>query len=161
MLGLGTLAPCLLGWREEQARSGPWTVLAPNSAPKWLKQTFDEADKNGDGSLSISEVLQLLHKLNVNLPRQRVKQMFRVSAERDGLCPPWEHLPGLQMGSWEWPSRPELWEVITGAWSSGCFLLATVRGTALLIVGQGTEHCHRPYLGRPGTHLLVSDNSQP
>nr|XP_034357853.1 1-phosphatidylinositol 4,5-bisphosphate phosphodiesterase eta-2 isoform X2 [Arvicanthis niloticus] len=44
---------------------------------QWLKQTFDEADKNGDGSLSISEVLQLLHKLNVNLPRQRVKQMFR------------------------------------------------------------------------------------
>ncbi|XP_077835040.1 1-phosphatidylinositol 4,5-bisphosphate phosphodiesterase eta-2 isoform X1 [Macaca mulatta] len=45
--------------------------------PWWLKQTFDEADKNGDGSLSIGEVLQLLHKLNVNLPRQRVKQMFR------------------------------------------------------------------------------------
>uniref|UniRef100_H0X2S3 Phosphoinositide phospholipase C n=1 Tax=Otolemur garnettii TaxID=30611 RepID=H0X2S3_OTOGA len=40
-------------------------------------QTFDEADKNGDGSLSIGELLQLLHKLNVNLPRQRVKQMFR------------------------------------------------------------------------------------
>uniref|UniRef100_G3RXT5 Phosphoinositide phospholipase C n=1 Tax=Gorilla gorilla gorilla TaxID=9595 RepID=G3RXT5_GORGO len=44
---------------------------------QWLKQTFDEADKNGDGTLSIGEVLQLLHKLNVNLPRQRVKQMFR------------------------------------------------------------------------------------
>ncbi|XP_057606378.1 1-phosphatidylinositol 4,5-bisphosphate phosphodiesterase eta-2 isoform X2 [Hippopotamus amphibius kiboko] len=55
--------------------AGP--TLAPNVAPKWLKQTFDEADKNGDGSLSIGEVLQLLHKLNVNLPRQRVKQMFR------------------------------------------------------------------------------------
>ncbi|NXF30406.1 PLCH2 phosphodiesterase, partial [Nyctibius bracteatus] len=40
-------------------------------------QTFDEADKNGDGSLSISEVLQLMHKLNVNLPRQKVKQMFK------------------------------------------------------------------------------------
>lgn len=53
-------------------------VLVPNSALKWLKQTFDEADKNGDGSLSIGEVLQLLHKLNVNLPRQRVKQMFKV-----------------------------------------------------------------------------------
>lgn len=53
-------------------------VLVPDSALKWLKQTFDEADKNGDGSLSISEVLQLLHKLNVNLPRQRVKQMFQV-----------------------------------------------------------------------------------
>ncbi|KAM4651214.1 1-phosphatidylinositol 4,5-bisphosphate phosphodiesterase eta-2 isoform 2-T2 [Discoglossus pictus] len=43
----------------------------------WLKQTFDEADKNGDGSLSINEVLQLMHKLNVNLPRQKVKQMFK------------------------------------------------------------------------------------
>ncbi|XP_014870968.1 1-phosphatidylinositol 4,5-bisphosphate phosphodiesterase eta-2a [Poecilia latipinna] len=44
---------------------------------QWLKQTFTEADKNGDGSLSINEVLQLLHKLNVNLPRQKVKQMFK------------------------------------------------------------------------------------
>uniref|UniRef100_A0A8D0KUS0 Phosphoinositide phospholipase C n=1 Tax=Strix occidentalis caurina TaxID=311401 RepID=A0A8D0KUS0_STROC len=44
---------------------------------KYLMQTFDEADKNGDGSLSISEVLQLMHKLNVNLPRQKVKQMFK------------------------------------------------------------------------------------
>ncbi|XP_029995723.1 1-phosphatidylinositol 4,5-bisphosphate phosphodiesterase eta-2a isoform X9 [Sphaeramia orbicularis] len=44
---------------------------------QWLKQTFTEADKNSDGSLSISEVLQLLHKLNVNLPRQKVKQMFK------------------------------------------------------------------------------------
>lgn len=47
----------------------------------WLKQTFTEADKNGDGSLSISEVLQLLHKLNVNLPRQKVKQMFKVQTQ--------------------------------------------------------------------------------
>lgn len=47
----------------------------------WLKQTFTEADKNGDGSLSISEVLQLLHKLNVNLPRQKVKQMFKVQSK--------------------------------------------------------------------------------
>ena len=48
----------------------------------WLKQTFTEADKNGDGSLSISEVLQLLHKLNVNLPRQKVKQMFKVQEQQ-------------------------------------------------------------------------------
>ncbi|GAB5574462.1 1-phosphatidylinositol 4 [Prionailurus iriomotensis] len=41
------------------------------------RDQFDEADKNRDGSLSIGEVLQLLHKLNVNLPRQRVKQMFQ------------------------------------------------------------------------------------
>ncbi|KAL3063607.1 hypothetical protein OYC64_000024 [Pagothenia borchgrevinki] len=44
---------------------------------QWLKQTFTEADKNGDSSLSIGEVMQLLHKLNVNLPRQKVKQMFK------------------------------------------------------------------------------------
>ncbi|XP_060055884.1 1-phosphatidylinositol 4,5-bisphosphate phosphodiesterase eta-2 isoform X3 [Erinaceus europaeus] len=60
-----------------RGRSGCHVVLAPNSVPKWLKQTFDEADKNGDGNLSMGEVQQLLHKLNVNLPRQRVKQMFK------------------------------------------------------------------------------------
>uniref|UniRef100_A0A3Q1KI57 Phosphoinositide phospholipase C n=1 Tax=Anabas testudineus TaxID=64144 RepID=A0A3Q1KI57_ANATE len=39
--------------------------------------TFSEADKNGDGTLSIGEVHQLLHKLNVNLPKQKVRQMFQ------------------------------------------------------------------------------------
>uniref|UniRef100_A0AAY4EZ40 Phosphoinositide phospholipase C n=1 Tax=Denticeps clupeoides TaxID=299321 RepID=A0AAY4EZ40_9TELE len=47
-----------------------------NFSCMWLKQTFSEADKNGDGNLSISEVLQLLHKLNVNLSRQKVQEMF-------------------------------------------------------------------------------------
>uniref|UniRef100_A0A8C2C6L7 Phosphoinositide phospholipase C n=2 Tax=Cyprinus carpio TaxID=7962 RepID=A0A8C2C6L7_CYPCA len=56
----------------------PFCALRPLTLPiTWLKQTFTEADKNGDGCLSISEVLQLLHKLNVNLPRQKVKQMFK------------------------------------------------------------------------------------
>ncbi|XP_015237566.1 PREDICTED: 1-phosphatidylinositol 4,5-bisphosphate phosphodiesterase eta-2-like [Cyprinodon variegatus] len=44
---------------------------------QWLQQTFSEADKNGDGTLSIGEVHQLLHKLNVNLPKQKVKDMFQ------------------------------------------------------------------------------------
>lgn len=44
----------------------------------WMKQTFEEADKNGDGLLNIEEIYQLLHKLNVNLPRRKVKQMFQV-----------------------------------------------------------------------------------
>lgn len=43
-----------------------------------MKQTFEEADKNGDGLLNIEEIYQLLHKLNVNLPRRKVKQMFQV-----------------------------------------------------------------------------------
>uniref|UniRef100_A0A8C7ZE15 Phosphoinositide phospholipase C n=1 Tax=Oryzias sinensis TaxID=183150 RepID=A0A8C7ZE15_9TELE len=42
-----------------------------------LRQTFSEADKNGDGTLSIGEVHQLLHKLNVNLPKQKVREMFQ------------------------------------------------------------------------------------
>lgn len=59
-----------------------YSPLFLNSCSMWLKQTFDEADKNGDGSLSISEVLQLMHKLNVNLPRQKVKQMFKVRKKK-------------------------------------------------------------------------------
>ncbi|XP_051958035.1 1-phosphatidylinositol 4,5-bisphosphate phosphodiesterase eta-2 [Xyrauchen texanus] len=46
---------------------------------QWLWQTFSEADKNGDGNLSIGEVLQLLHKLNVNLPKQKVREMFQAA----------------------------------------------------------------------------------
>ncbi|XP_069004385.1 1-phosphatidylinositol 4,5-bisphosphate phosphodiesterase eta-1 isoform X1 [Embiotoca jacksoni] len=44
---------------------------------QWMKQTFEEADKNGDGLLNMDEICQLLHKLNVNLPRRKVKQMFQ------------------------------------------------------------------------------------
>ncbi|NXY32813.1 PLCH2 phosphodiesterase, partial [Pomatorhinus ruficollis] len=58
--------------RDQYPSCAAWELSQP-----WRAQTFDEADKNGDGSLSISEVLQLMHKLNVNLPRQKVKQMFK------------------------------------------------------------------------------------
>ncbi|XP_066565560.1 1-phosphatidylinositol 4,5-bisphosphate phosphodiesterase eta-1 isoform X2 [Amia ocellicauda] len=44
---------------------------------QWMKQTFEEADKNGDGLLNIEEIYQLLHKMNVNLPRRKVRQMFQ------------------------------------------------------------------------------------
>ncbi|KAM8952531.1 1-phosphatidylinositol 4,5-bisphosphate phosphodiesterase eta-1 isoform 1-T1 [Pelodytes ibericus] len=44
---------------------------------QWVKQTFEEADKNGDGLLNIEEIYQLMHKLNVNLPRRKVRQMFQ------------------------------------------------------------------------------------
>ncbi|CAJ1065280.1 -phosphatidylinositol 4%2C5-bisphosphate phosphodiesterase eta-1 [Xyrichtys novacula] len=45
--------------------------------PLKRQETFEEADKNGDGLLNIEEIYQLLHKLNVNLPRRKVKQMFQ------------------------------------------------------------------------------------
>ncbi|XP_029472439.1 1-phosphatidylinositol 4,5-bisphosphate phosphodiesterase eta-1 isoform X2 [Rhinatrema bivittatum] len=44
---------------------------------QWVKQTFQEADKNRDGLLNIEEIYQLMHKLNVNLPRRKVRQMFQ------------------------------------------------------------------------------------
>nr|XP_020453626.1 1-phosphatidylinositol 4,5-bisphosphate phosphodiesterase eta-2-like [Monopterus albus] len=44
---------------------------------QWLQQTFSDADKNGDGTLSMRELHQLLHKFNVNLPKQKVRQMFQ------------------------------------------------------------------------------------
>lgn len=47
-----------------------------------MKQTFEEADKNGDGLLNIEEIHQLMHKLNVNLPRRKVRQMFQVHRGR-------------------------------------------------------------------------------
>ena len=63
---------------------GHWApCLILNSYFTWLQQTFSEADKNGDGNLSLGEVLQLLHKLNVNLPRQKVREMFKVRSYSD------------------------------------------------------------------------------
>uniref|UniRef100_A0A670IUH6 Phosphoinositide phospholipase C n=1 Tax=Podarcis muralis TaxID=64176 RepID=A0A670IUH6_PODMU len=38
---------------------------------------LDSADKNGDGLLNIEEIHQLMHKLNVSLPRRKVRQMFQ------------------------------------------------------------------------------------
>ncbi|KAM5275656.1 1-phosphatidylinositol 4,5-bisphosphate phosphodiesterase eta-1 isoform 2-T3 [Hipposideros larvatus] len=49
---------------------------------QWVKQTFEEADKNGDGLLNIEEIHQLMHKLNVNLPRRKVRQMFQGALQK-------------------------------------------------------------------------------
>ncbi|KAF4107453.1 hypothetical protein G5714_011817 [Onychostoma macrolepis] len=45
--------------------------------PSRKHERAKKADKNGDGNLNIGEVLQLLHKLNVNLPKQKVREMFQ------------------------------------------------------------------------------------
>ncbi|XP_038074700.1 1-phosphatidylinositol 4,5-bisphosphate phosphodiesterase eta-2-like isoform X2 [Patiria miniata] len=49
----------------------------------WLKATFEAADKSGDGLLSMDEVLKLLHKLNVNLSKRKVKQLFKEADNQD------------------------------------------------------------------------------
>lgn len=73
------LAPIFRLW------DGQTGVLCLNCDVTWLQQTFSEADKNRDGTLSIGEVHQLLHKLNVNLPKQKVRQMFQVRPEAAGF----------------------------------------------------------------------------
>ncbi|XP_016095971.1 1-phosphatidylinositol 4,5-bisphosphate phosphodiesterase eta-1 [Sinocyclocheilus grahami] len=62
-------------WRP--SRKSEKAKSKSNTEMYWMKQTFEEADKNGDGLLNIEEIYQLLHKLNVNLPRRKVKQMFQ------------------------------------------------------------------------------------
>lgn len=65
--------------RRPHSGTFPWRVCS------WVKQTFEEADKNGDGLLNIEEIHQLMHKLNVNLPRRKVRQMFQVGASSTGF----------------------------------------------------------------------------
>uniref|UniRef100_F6ZK74 Phosphoinositide phospholipase C n=1 Tax=Ciona intestinalis TaxID=7719 RepID=F6ZK74_CIOIN len=47
------------------------------SRETWVKQTFEQADKNGDGQLNLDEIMQLMRKLNINLPRRKVKKLFK------------------------------------------------------------------------------------
>uniref|UniRef100_A0A8C3Y902 Phosphoinositide phospholipase C n=1 Tax=Catharus ustulatus TaxID=91951 RepID=A0A8C3Y902_CATUS len=72
---LGSQAPSCLSLLPWCALTAAQAVLSPPT--DWVKQTFQEADKNGDGLLNIEEIQQLLHKLNVSLPRRKVRQMFQ------------------------------------------------------------------------------------
>nr|XP_039250231.1 uncharacterized protein LOC120327925 isoform X2 [Styela clava] len=45
----------------------------------WIRRTFMAADKNGDGQLTIDEIMALMKKLNANLPRRKVKAMFKAA----------------------------------------------------------------------------------
>jgi Ca2+-binding EF-hand superfamily protein len=45
---------------------------------RWLKMTFEEADRSQDGMLDENEVIELCQKLNVGLSLSRIKQKFRV-----------------------------------------------------------------------------------
>nr|XP_018670595.1 uncharacterized protein LOC100182882 isoform X1 [Ciona intestinalis] len=49
------------------------------SRETWVKQTFEQADKNGDGQLNLDEIMQLMRKLNINLPRRKVKKLFKMT----------------------------------------------------------------------------------
>ena len=43
-----------------------------------MKQLFREADKNGDGTLCLKEVLDVLKQFSVPVSNEKAKQIFRV-----------------------------------------------------------------------------------
>ncbi len=45
----------------------------------WLKNMFEDADKDGSGSLSVKEVLVMMKELNVSLNKKVLKKKFKVS----------------------------------------------------------------------------------
>ncbi len=46
-----------------------------------MREMFRYADKNGDGSLTLREVVQLLKHLNIEVDGDQAKQIFDVSAQ--------------------------------------------------------------------------------
>lgn len=46
---------------------------------RWLQELFDGADKNGDGTLDLKEVVQMMKSLNVGVSKKAIKKMFKVS----------------------------------------------------------------------------------
>ncbi|KAJ8313208.1 hypothetical protein KUTeg_009241 [Tegillarca granosa] len=45
-------------------------------ADRWVREAFNMADKNNDGSLDFEEIMKLLKQLNADLDRKYVQQMF-------------------------------------------------------------------------------------
>lgn len=50
---------------------------------RWLRQQFDSADVNGDGTLSLKEISKMFHGLNVNPDHKSVKKRFKVNEATD------------------------------------------------------------------------------
>ncbi|XP_021921017.1 1-phosphatidylinositol 4,5-bisphosphate phosphodiesterase eta-2-like isoform X2 [Zootermopsis nevadensis] len=65
--GLGHLITVLDGLQQEERFE------------RWLKQRFQEADLDGNGSLNFDECLILLKQLNAKLPRDTVKRLFHIA----------------------------------------------------------------------------------
>ena len=50
--------------------------LCPHS--RWLRELFEEADRNGDGTLDLREVVVILRRLNVGVSKKVIRQKFKV-----------------------------------------------------------------------------------
>lgn len=49
---------------------------------RWLRGLFDDSDENGDGELSLREVVNMMKKLNVGVSTKIIRKMFKVSNKR-------------------------------------------------------------------------------
>lgn len=48
-------------------------------ACRWLRALFDESDENGDGDLSLREIINMMKRLNVGISTKIIRKMFKVS----------------------------------------------------------------------------------
>ena len=46
--------------------------------PRWLRDLFEDADKNRDGTLDLKEVVAMLRRLNVGVSKSVIKRKFEV-----------------------------------------------------------------------------------
>uniref|UniRef100_A0A1X7VUT6 Phosphoinositide phospholipase C n=1 Tax=Amphimedon queenslandica TaxID=400682 RepID=A0A1X7VUT6_AMPQE len=50
---------------------------------RWLRALFDESDENGDGDLSLREIVNMMKRLNVGISTKIIRKMFK-EADSDG-----------------------------------------------------------------------------
>ena len=50
--------------------------------PRWLRDLFEEADRNGDGTLDLKEVVAMLRRLNVGVSKKVIKRKFEVGLDQ-------------------------------------------------------------------------------
>ena len=62
---------------------------------RWLRDLFETADKDGSGSLSVKEVLNLMKELNVSINKKLLKLKFKVRIH--GVCGPIFSLSNLHI----------------------------------------------------------------
>ena len=58
---------------------------------RWLRALFDESDENGDGDLSLKEIVNMMKRLNVGISTKIIRKMFKVreggrGSTRKGRC---------------------------------------------------------------------------
>ena len=45
---------------------------------RWLRDQFEDADRNGDGTLDLKEVVAMMRKLNVGVSKKVIRRKFQV-----------------------------------------------------------------------------------